>query len=393
MIAGLLAGILTLPLVLPGHASPPRSAVTIPVSGEAPFFPTWLRYSATGSRELTGFPIDDAKVNHELSRLADRIRPAAAAAQNGRGVVDAFRRVLLQEEGFVYDRAPGNPENFLVGGVLVRKRGNCLGLSLLWLSLAERLDLPFRGVYVPGHCFVRYVGDGGPVNVEFSDGGAPWDDSRYRREFRLPAGGPYLRTLSPAEMLGVFLKSLGAAYAKKGRNEEALAVYAEGERLYPGLPDGPYNAGVSLQRMGRAEEAIVKYRRALSLDPDMALARGNLGILLARQGRYAEAIAEALHAVKLEPWNAAARGNLASTYCACGNYDEGIREYRKAVELDPSNAAARAGLTRAYFAQGAYREAAQECDLAEALGCRFEPSMLEILGLYRGPSPPPDASP
>ncbi len=382
-----------MPPVLHAHTASPHGASTIPTPVETSVFPTWLRYSATGSGELTGFPMGDVKVNQEISRLAERIRPALAGARNGQGVIDTFRQVLLKEEGFQYDRVAGNPENFLVGGVLARKRGNCLGMSLLWLSLAERLDLPFRGVYVPGHCFVRYVGDGAPVNVEFSDGGAPWEDARYRMEFRLSERGPYLRTLSPAEMLGVFFKSLGAAYAKKGRNEEALAIYAEGERLYPGLPDGPYNAGVSLQRLGRTEEAIAKYRRALSLDPDMALARGNLGILLARKGHYTDAIAEALRDVSRDPRDSAARGNLASAYCACGNYDEGIREYLKALELDPANAAARAGLTRAYFATGSYREAAHECELAEALGCSFDPSMLEVLHPYRGAASTTGAAP
>jgi len=263
--------------------------------------------------------------------------------------VDAFRIVLLKEEGFRYDAVAGNPDNFLAGGVISRKRGNCLGLSLLWLSLAERLGVPFRGAYVPGHCFVRYEGEGTRVNVEFSDGGAPWENEDYLRKFRLRGNGPYLRSLSSEEMIGVFLKSVGAAYAGQRKHQEALTIYAEAERMYPGLPDAHYNAGVSLQRLGRTDEAIAKYRDALSLDPYMALARGNLG----------------------------------STYASCGNYDEGISEFLKAVDLDPSSAKAREGLTRALFARGDYLEAAREAERAEALGCRFEPSMLDALDSYR----------
>ena len=68
-------------------------------------------------------------------------------------------------------------------------------------------------------------------------------------------------------MLGVFLKTLGAGYSRKGREEDALRLYDEAERLYPGLPDVYYNAGVSLQKLGRIDEAAGKYRRALDLDP------------------------------------------------------------------------------------------------------------------------------
>lgn len=388
----ILAGIWGFTPVLPAHAHDSDKA-TIAFSEETPILPTWLQYSSSGSQDLTGFPIDAGKADRELTRLADRLRPAVTAAKEGPDVVAAFRRVLMKEEGFTYDRVAGNTENFLAGGVLARKQGNCLGMSLLWLSLAERLGVPFRGVYVPGHCFVRYEGNGARVNVEFSDGGAPWSDGRYLKEFRLTRKEPYLCSLSSAEMLGVFLKSVGAAYAKKGKHAEALTIYAEGERNYSGLPDAHYNAAISLQRLGRADEAIAKYRKALSLDPNLSQARENLGVLLAQQGRHSEATDEARRAVEMEPGSAVARAALASTYCACGDYDGGIREYRKVLEIDSSSAQARVGLTRALFAKGDYREAARECERAEALGWRFEPSVLEVLGLYRERGPPPDAHP
>jgi len=317
--------------------------------GRASIMEAWLRHSGTAARDLTGFPADGEKISRELSRLADRLRPAVASAKDGKAVVNAFRRVLLKEEGYRYDSVPGNPDNFLSGGVVARKQGNCLGLSLLWLSLAERLGVPFRGVYVPGHCFVRYEGEGSPLNVEFAASGASWDDETYLGKFRLAEKGPYLRSLSNPEMLAVFLKSVGAAYAGKGRHAEALVLYAEAERLYPGLPDVHYNAGVSLQRLGRPDEAIAKYRKALSLDPNMVVARGN----------------------------------LASSYAACGRYDEGVSEYQKAVEAEPTSRQAREGLTRAWFAKGDYPAAAKEAERAEALGCRFEPSLLEALEPFR----------
>ena len=343
-----LAGALALCQASPLHARSDAEG-TISAPGDGSVMGSWLRRSETATRDLTGFPADGEKVARELYRLAGRLRPAVAAAKDGRAVVDAFRRVLLKEEGYRYDSVAGKPDNFLSGGVVARKQGNCLGMSLLWLSLAEQLGVPFHGAYVPGHCFVRYEGDGARLNVEFSASGASWDDETYLGKFRLAERGPYLRSLSPPEMLGVFLKSVGAAYAGKGRHAEALAMYAEAERLYPGLPDVHYNAGVSLQRLGRPDEAIAKYRKALSLDPNMAVARGN----------------------------------LASSYAACGRYDEGVSEYQKAVEAEPTSRQAREGLARAWFAKGDYPAAAREASMAEALGCRFEPSMLEALEPFR----------
>jgi tetratricopeptide (TPR) repeat protein len=353
-------------------------------AGEYPFLSDILRHSARGSRDLLGLPVDPSLPEREIARLAKRLRPEVAGASDGGHVVSAFHRILLVEEGFIYDRSASDPQNYLLEAVLARKRGNCLGLSMLYLALAERLGIPFRGVYVPSHCFVRYEGKGPHMNVEFAEGGAAWTDDRYRRKFLISRDGPYLHSLAPAEMLGVFLKSMGAGYSRKGREEDALRLYDEARLLYPGLPDAYFNAGVSLQRLGRLDEAAGKYRRALNLDPEMAVARDNLSVLLARQGRYDEAIEEARRAVELEPWNAAARANLAAAYCDCGRLDEGIREYRTAAEIDPGNARVMSGLARAYFSKGMYGEAAAACDRAESLGCRFEPSMLKVLGRYRG---------
>jgi len=316
-----------------------------------------LRDSARGSRDLLGLPVDPSMVKREIERLAERLRTEVNRASDEEQVVDAFRRVLMTEEGFVYDKSASDPGNYLLETVLARKKGNCLGLSMLYLSLADRLGLPFRGVYVPSHCFVRYEGKTIRRNVEFAEGGASWEDERYRREFRIRPGRPYLISLAHTEILGVFLKTLGAGYSRKGREEDALRLYDEAGRLYPGLPDVHYNAGVSLQRLGRLDEAAGKYRRALDLDPEMAAARDNLSILLAREGRYEEAIAEARRAVELEPWNAATRGNLAAAYCGCGRLDEGIREYRAAVEIDPGNRRLQSGLERAYISRGSRREA------------------------------------
>lgn len=352
------------------------------------FLDGFFRYSEQGGNDISATPWNGAAVEKELSRLAERVRPALGSATTGEQVVDAFNRVLLREEGFAYDGAAGDPENFLLGSVLSRKKGNCLGLSMLYLALAERLSVPFRGVCVPTHCFVRYEGKDGARNVEFASRGEYWGDERYRREFRIGASRPYLRSLDGNEMLGVFLKSLGAAYSKKGRDEEALRLYADAIRFFPGQAEGHFNAGVSLQRVGRLGESAAEYRLALTLDPDLAPARDNLGVVLAMQGMFPDAIAQALRAVELEPRNASMRGNLASTYLAAGDVAAGIREFRTVLEIAPESPRARAGLAMSYFAIGRYEEAAREFEKAKSLGAQFDPSVREALERLHPPPHP-----
>ncbi len=51
--------------------------------------------------------------------------------------------------------------------VLDSRRGVCLGVSILYLSLAQRMELPLEAVTPPGHIYVRYVGpDEQIINIE-----------------------------------------------------------------------------------------------------------------------------------------------------------------------------------------------------------------------------------
>ena len=62
-------------------------------------------------------------------------------------VINAY---LFDELGFTAVTAADNPEDLFLHVVLEKKRGYCLSLSVLYLSIAERLGLPMYGVVVPG---------------------------------------------------------------------------------------------------------------------------------------------------------------------------------------------------------------------------------------------------
>jgi len=354
---------------------------------EIPLGKTLVHISSTIGADLTGVPVDSAAVKKEISRLAGKLSDALGEERSPREVISALNRILFVEEGFIYDCVAGNPDNYLLHRVIARRRGNCLGLTALYLLLAERLSLPLHIVYVPSHCFVRYEDAGARINIETGEKGAEWEDERYLREFQLTRKWPYMRSLGRKEMIAVYLKSLGAAYSRKGREDHALRLYREAAAFYPGLPDVYFNAGVSFQKKGMLDEAIVQYRRALDLDSDLAVARDNIGVALAKKGLFPEALAEARMAASLRPRNPVTLANLAATLCANGMVEEGIREYRKVLEIEPDNARALAGLTKAHYARGEFHEAIVACDKAIACGWNPDPAMLGALEKYRDPLP------
>lgn len=323
-------------------------------NGDIALLPTILAISR-GSADLTGRPTDGILVEKEVGRLAGRVSTLMGNTKSPRTIVSALNRAVFGEGKYAYDPVAGDPENYLPDGVIARKRGNCLGLTILYLAVAERVGIPLHASYVPSHCFVRYEEGGTRCNVEMGEKGAEREDAWYVRKFGLSEGHPYLDTLGKREMVGVYLKSLAAAYSRKGKQEDALRLLGAAVLYSPALPDVYFNAGVAYQKIGKTADAIAHYRRALELDPGLGVARGN----------------------------------LAAAYCSSGNVEEGIREYRQVLETQPENVLAQAGLAKAYFARGAYREAIPHCDKATAMGALFEPSMLEILKRYRLPAQSP----
>lgn len=342
--------------------------------------PVLLAAIVPAARDLSGRSADVAFAEAQIGRLAAKVRAMIGGRKDPSRVIGAMNRLFFDLLGFSYDSAPGEPDNFLLDRVLSWRRGNCLGLTVAYLAVAERLDLPIRGVHVPSHCFARWDGEGARINIEMGEQGAAWEDERYARLFRISGGRPYLASLGEREMAGFYLVSVGAAYSRRGREGDALRFYRAAERFFPDLPELHFNRGVSLQKLGRRDEAIAALRRAVSLDPGLAAAHDNLGAALAQAGRLAEALEEAQKAAALDPANAATRGNLAAVLLAAGMADKAIAEYERIMAVDPCNGRAAAGLARAFYACGRIGEAASWCERAESFGYPIDPSLRRVLG-------------
>ena len=100
---------------------------------------------------------------------------------------------------------------------------------------------------------------------------------------------------------------LGQCLEALGRTEEALASYAEAERLARAGDDPSpwpsYHRGSLLRDGGRFDEALAPLERAVALDPKNAEARHELGLTLDRLGRPADALATLEAAAALDPDN------------------------------------------------------------------------------------------
>jgi len=170
----------------------------------------------------------------EINRMALEVRVLINNEDDPERIISLVNHYLFENKGYAYADYSSHPGLAMVEGqvfsrVMKNRKGDCVGLSLVYLVLTERLGLPFYGVAVPDHFFVRYDNGQKRINIEATDKGRRYEDSRYKKKYMLPPTyrkqNSYLRNLSKRKVIGVFLSDLGAAYTGEGMYDEAIIQY------------------------------------------------------------------------------------------------------------------------------------------------------------------------
>ena len=106
--------------------------------------------------------------------------------------------------------------------------------------------------------------------------------------------------------------SLGIAYGKLNRYNDAIEAYRQALRINPEYADAWYNLGVAYGNLNRYNDAIEAYRQALRINPEYADAWYNLGVAYGELKRYNDAIEAYRQALRINPEYADAWNNLGS---------------------------------------------------------------------------------
>jgi len=305
----------------------------------------------------------------QLDALTEKLTPRLAKAGTATEKLDALKTLLFDEEGFglpLKDDAAA----FLLSEVLRQKRGNCLGLSVLCLALAERTGLPLHGVPVPsrvegpGHLLVRF--DDGAVQRNFdpTERGAAHDDAHYRKLFKLKDGVPALAKASKREVLNLLLVNLGGARVESGKAATALPLLERAVALRLAYAPAHNNLGAARLGLSDLEGAGQAYATAIKLDPDLVAAHTGLAAVALRRGDLEQAETAAMTAEALEPENANAKVVLAGVHLARGNHKAACAALAAAADASPKDARLRCNLGKARLAAGEFDLAEQAYRLA-----------------------------
>ncbi len=140
--------------------------------------------------------------------------------------IPVISEYLFDELGFESVKTADDPEDLFLHTVIDKKRGYCLSLSVLYLSLGERIGLPLYGVVVPGHFFVRYEDGQRHFNIETTSKGCNAPDEHYIEKFKPPKTEStiYMKNLTKRETLGCFFNNLGNSYSVVGGTHLPLLI-------------------------------------------------------------------------------------------------------------------------------------------------------------------------
>lgn len=307
----------------------------------------------------------NVKRRRYISRLDDmayEIRNRLAAENIGINyrAISVINEYLYDELGFGSVSEAKNPNDLFLHSVLDNKRGYCLSLSILYLSLGERLDLPLYGVVVPGHFFVRYDGGGVRFNIETTGRGGYSDDEHYREKFNVPNVGwdhIYMLNLSNIQTLGCFLNNLGSVYTEMGDIESGLLAFKKAVEINPSLSESRANLGNIYLQKGMVDEAIQQYQMSLRINDNNAKVHNNLGMAYKQKGWLSSAITEYGQSIRLDTEYVDAYKNLASAYISQESYGKAIAKLKQAINLEPDDADCYSQLGDSYSRMGNYREA------------------------------------
>lgn len=233
-------------------------------------------------------------------------------------------------------------DKFMLSRVIDTKSGNCLGLTTLFWSIAERLPvrldnpdgiLPLRAVIIPQHVFLRYYDENGKYrNIEATSFGAQLEDSEYvdntnkktkedkSSKYNSPAKVNFY-VLNKKQFLGLILYNRGVDNLNRQNLDAAMNDFNSCLKLYPNFHEAlKSRASIELRRDN--------YTPAVPLQRDYSSAKAELL-------NYKDALADLKKANSVEPDCPTTLFNLGNAYLNLNYLTEALNNYDRALELAP----------------------------------------------------------
>ncbi|WAC19394.1 transglutaminase-like domain-containing protein [Luteolibacter sp. SL250] len=206
-----------------------RKALTrdwiVPTGGAAALREDWDSFEAL-LRTLSDFLHDGITLRQPLSDALDLL--AEEAGEDSVITGNDLREFLFESGRLQGNRADYyDPRNSDLAWSISEGRSNPLGLCLIFMLVARRLDLEVEGVNFPGHFLSRIFEDGFPLIIDCFDHGRVHAQAALiesAAELTRQQRSSLREATDPGTILIRLLNNLSAALENTGRREDADLV-------------------------------------------------------------------------------------------------------------------------------------------------------------------------
>lgn len=225
-------------MLLPARRERLRREWVVPAGGAAAVHDDWDQFEAL-LRTLSDYLHDGVTLRQPLADALDLLAEELETLADDEGPA-GLNRVLFEEGRLVANSdEEDEPENYDLARVLAGNPSNALGLGLIFLLVARRLDLDVEGLNLPRSFLCRYHDEGHTILTEPHVKGRqvlPEDLAhrirRYPREVRMLVARP----ASPGELLVRLVEELATSWSVRGETEDAELM----EELLATLVKAPF---------------------------------------------------------------------------------------------------------------------------------------------------------
>jgi tetratricopeptide (TPR) repeat protein len=238
-----------------------------------------------------GDPASLVFFNHILDSTAGAINTGLRDEKNRQTALDSIRSVVYQSWKIRFDPADTLVETLLPHLVFRNRKGACLGVSLIILMLAEKLNCPVYGVMLPEHLFCRYDDEIKRINIEPNKDGCAHPDEYYLRRYPLEHRPWYsLVNLDNKAVIGLLCHNAGVLCLKQKKYDAALLYCRECLRRIPSFVEAKGNRALAYAQMGRLDTALVLFEELFSAHPDLVNLAANYGTVAMAAKQYPKAL-------------------------------------------------------------------------------------------------------
>lgn len=146
--------------------------------------------------------------------------------------IRAMNRFIFEELGFRFPPHSLYAKDIdlytFLPSVLDSRRGVCLGVSILYICLAQRLNLPLEMITPPGHIYIRYRLGNKIINIETTARGIPIECTEY-----LNISTRSLQERNIKEVIGLAHFNQAATFWHKNDYVKVLESYQKAQPYIP----------------------------------------------------------------------------------------------------------------------------------------------------------------